>query len=154
MQGRNNNGPETLPCGTPDTTLTSLLRQPSTILWCYRFDKNCVNIDNTELPHDTELPQYPQNWAYIECPDSWPYRRLHWNQSSWSQPPAHSPLRFAVYGTRTKAIIGILSFQIRKLGFWKHTTAFHKSSKTNRNQELKHLTKYYVMEIGRQLASE
>ena len=31
LQGvrRNNNGPETLPCGTPDTTLTSLLRQES-----------------------------------------------------------------------------------------------------------------------------
>ena len=28
---RNNNGPKILPCSTPDTTLTSLLRQPSTI---------------------------------------------------------------------------------------------------------------------------
>ena len=28
---RNNNGPKTLPCGTPETTSTSLFRQPSTI---------------------------------------------------------------------------------------------------------------------------
>ena len=51
---RNNNGPKTLPCGTPDTTLTSLLRQPSTITCCDRFDRNCVNIDRTEPPIYTE----------------------------------------------------------------------------------------------------
>ena len=31
---RNNNGLKTLPCSTPDTTLTSLLQQPSTITCC------------------------------------------------------------------------------------------------------------------------
>ena len=51
---RNNNGPKTLRCGTPDTTLTSLLRQPSTITCCDRFDKNCVNIDRTEPIIPTE----------------------------------------------------------------------------------------------------
>ena len=51
---RNNNGPKTLPCGTPDTTLTSLLRQQSTITCCDRFDRNSVNIDRTEPPIPTE----------------------------------------------------------------------------------------------------
>ena len=40
---RNNNGPKTLSCGTPDTTLTSLLQQSSTIICCDRFDRNCVS---------------------------------------------------------------------------------------------------------------
>ena len=42
----NNNGPETLTCGTPDTTLT--------ITCCDRFDRNRVNIDCTEPPIPTE----------------------------------------------------------------------------------------------------
>ena len=52
---RNNNWPKTLPClRTPDTMLTSLLRQPSTITCCDRFDRNCVNIDKAEPPTPTE----------------------------------------------------------------------------------------------------
>ena len=51
---RNNNGPKTLSSGTPDTTLTSLLLQPSTITCCDRFDRNSVNIDRTEPPIPTE----------------------------------------------------------------------------------------------------
>ena len=46
MYRRNNNMTKTMRCGipdTPDTTLTSLLWQPSTIMWCDRFDRNCVN---------------------------------------------------------------------------------------------------------------
>ena len=53
---RNNNWPKTLPCGTPDTTLTSLLRQPSTITCCDRFDRNCVNRQHrTSNTHRAEL---------------------------------------------------------------------------------------------------
>ena len=48
------NGLKTLPCSTPDTTLTSLLWQPSTITYCDRFDRNCINIDRTEPPIPTE----------------------------------------------------------------------------------------------------
>ena len=59
---RNNNGPKTLPCGTPDTTLTSLLLQPSTITCCDRFDRSCVNIDNTEPPIPTEQSLYRIPW--------------------------------------------------------------------------------------------
>ena len=51
---RNNKGPKTLPCSTPDATLTSLLRQPSTITCCDKFDGNSVNIDRTEPPTPTE----------------------------------------------------------------------------------------------------
>ena len=69
---RNNYGPKTLPCGTPDASLTSLLRQPHhNVLW------NCVNMDNTE-------PQYPQSRAYREFPDCWPYQTHHLNQSARS----------------------------------------------------------------------
>ena len=50
---RNNSGPKTLPYGTPDTS-TSLLQQPSTIMCCDWFDRNCVSIDNTETPIPTE----------------------------------------------------------------------------------------------------
>ena len=42
---RNNNGPKTLPCGTPETTLP---------VYSDRFATNCVNIDKTEPPIPTE----------------------------------------------------------------------------------------------------
>ena len=51
---RDNNEPKTLLCRTPDTTLTSLLRQLSTITFCDRFDRNCVNIDKIETQIPTE----------------------------------------------------------------------------------------------------
>ena len=37
-------GPKTLSCGTPDTTLTSLLRYEYTITCCDWFNRNSVNI--------------------------------------------------------------------------------------------------------------
>ena len=40
-------------------------------------------------------------------------------------------------------ITGTQNFPISKLGCWKHTTAFHKSSKSNRLQTLKHLRQYW-----------
>ena len=61
------------------------------------------------------------------------FQRLHWNQSKRFLPPSHSPMHSAT-GTQT--------FPKSKLGGWKHTTAFHISSKTNRHQALKHLGKY------------
>ena len=58
----NNNGSKTLPCGTPDMMLTSLLLQPSTITCCDRSDRNCVNIDNTEPIIPTEQSLYRIPW--------------------------------------------------------------------------------------------
>ena len=55
---RNNNRPKTLPCSIPETTSTSLLRQPSTITYCDWFDRNCVSIDNTEPPIHREQSMY------------------------------------------------------------------------------------------------
>ena len=52
--GATRTGPKTLYCGTPDTTLTSLLQQPSIITYCDIFDTNYVSIDNTEPPIPTE----------------------------------------------------------------------------------------------------
>ena len=53
---RNNNGTKTHPCSTPDTTLTSLLRQPSTIT-CDRFDKKLCQYSQhgTSNTHRAEL---------------------------------------------------------------------------------------------------
>ena len=51
---------------------------------------------------------------------------------------------FAVYGTQTKGFevfsqTGFHTFQISKLGVWKHAAMFHKSAETNRHQTLKHI---------------
>ena len=77
---RNNNGPKTLPCGTPDTTLTSLLRHPSTKTYCDRLDKKC-----------------PQSWAYREFPDGWPYQKQRRSRSaqSWESICAEVDLRWS-----------------------------------------------------------
>ena len=56
---KHNNGLKTLRCSTPDTTLISLLLQPSTITCCDRFDRT-VSI------WSTQNLQYPQNRAYTE----------------------------------------------------------------------------------------
>ena len=66
LHRRNNNGPKTLPCGTPDITLTSLFRQPSTITCCDRFHRNCVNIDDTEPPTPTEQSFYIENALMVD----------------------------------------------------------------------------------------
>ena len=48
-----------------------------------------------------------------------------------------------------KCITGTQTFPINKLDGWKHTTAFHRSSKTNRHQTLKHLNKQYGCYLNR-----
>ena len=57
-------GPKTLPCCTPDTTSTSLLRHPSTITFYDRFDRNFVSIDNTEPPIPTEQSLQRMPWLF------------------------------------------------------------------------------------------
>ena len=58
----NNREPKTQPCGTPDTTLTSLHRQPTTITFCYPFDRNCDNIDKSKpaIPTEQILQRIPR----------------------------------------------------------------------------------------------
>ena len=46
-------------------------------------------------------------------------------------------------GHAQKCITGTQTFPISKLGGWKHTTAFHTSSNTNRHQALIHLKHYW-----------
>ena len=138
MYRRNNNGPKTLPCGTPDTKLTSLLLQPSTITYCDRFHRNCVNIDNTE-------PSIPTEQSL--------YRITRWlTQSKAALKSSLLPtLQCTLQCMRhaQKCITGIQTFPISKLGGWKQTTAFHKSSEVNRHQALKHLGQHTdIMEIG------
>ena len=54
------------------------------------------------------------------------------------------PLQCTLQCTRhaQKCITGTQTFPISKLGGWKHTTTFHKSSETNRHQTLKHLRQH------------
>ena len=56
-------------------------------------------------------------------------------------PTLQSTLQFM--GHACKYITGTQTFPISKLGGWKHTTAFNKSSKTNKHQALKHLRQYW-----------
>ena len=60
------NVPKTLPCGTPDTTLTSLLLQPSLTMCCDRFDRNSVNIDNAEPIMHTEQSLFIKNSLMVD----------------------------------------------------------------------------------------
>ena len=46
-------------------------------------------------------------------------------------------------GVAQKCITGTQTFPISKLGGWKHTTACHKSSETNRHQTFKNLGQYW-----------
>ena len=55
-------GPKHWPVALLNTTLTSLLLQPSTITWCDRFDRSCVNIDYTEPSIPTEPSLYRIPW--------------------------------------------------------------------------------------------
>ena len=49
---------------------------------------------------------------------------------------------FSVWDTQ-KCITGTQTFLTSKLGGWKHTTAFHKLSQTNRHQTLKHRRQHW-----------
>ena len=120
MYRRNNNGPKTLPCSPPDTTLNSLLQQPSTITCYERFDRNTVNIDRNL--------QYPQSRAYRECQMVDPIKgctevNLH---NTSLLPTLQCTLQCK--GHAEKCITGTQTFPISKLGGWKHTIPFRKSS--------------------------
>ena len=65
------------------------------------------------------------------------------SQSARSEPPAHSPMHYAVYGTRTEVHHRYPDLSDKQTGWLEDTTAFHKSSKTNRHQALKHLRQYW-----------
>ena len=128
---RNNNGTKTLPCVTPET-LTSLLRQPSTITCCDRFDI-AVSI------YTTQNLQYPQNRSYTETLMVDPIKGCA--EINLYDPSLLPTLQCTLQCMRhaQKSIIGTQTFPVSKLGGWKHTTAFHKSSQANRHQVLKHL---------------
>ena len=61
-------GQKTLLCDIPDTTLTSLLRQPSTITCCDRLDINFVNVNDTEptMPTEQSLSIMPPSMAALK----------------------------------------------------------------------------------------
>ena len=128
---RNNNGPKTLPCGTPDTMLISVLRQPSTITCCDRFNRNCqYRQDRTSNTHRAKLIENAQMVDPIKvCTEV----NLH---DPSLLPTLQCTLQCMGHPCQSR------TFPLNKLGGWKHTTAVHKSSKTNRHQALKHLRQY------------
>ena len=131
---RKNNGTKTLPCGTPDTTLTSLLLQPSTITCCDRFDRSYVNIDNTEPQILTEQSLYRINrWLTL----SKAALKSICTILASCMPTLQCTLQCMRH--TQKCITVTQTCPLSKLGGWKHTTAFHKSSEANRHQALKHL---------------
>ena len=127
MYRRNNNGPKTLPCYTPDTTLTSLLRQPSTIMCFDRFYRNKLCQYRSSNTHRAELIE---NALMVDPITGFTELNLH-------DPSLLSTLQ--CMGQAQNCITGPQTFPISKLGGWKHTITFHKSSRTNRHQALNHL---------------
>ena len=123
----NNNGIKTLTCGTPETTLTSLLRQPSTIRCCDPFDRNCQYTQHrTSNTHRAELIENALMVDHMKgCTEIY----LH-------DPSLLSTLQCTLHctGQSQNCITGTQTFSISKLGVWKHTTVFHKSSKTNQHK--------------------
>ena len=123
---RNNNGPKTLPCGTPDTTLKSLLRPPSTITCCDRFDLSWVwsiislvyqyRQDRISNTHRAELIENAQMVDSIKgC-----------IEVNLQDPSLRPTLQCTLQcmGHEQKCITGTKTFLISELGGWKHTTTF------------------------------
>ena len=114
---KNNNGPKTLPCGTPDMTLTSLHLQPSTITYCDRFDELCqCRQHRNSYVHRTELTQNSLMVDPIKgCTEI--------NLYDPSLMPTLQCTLQCMQHTQ-KCITGTLTFPMSKLGGWKHTTAY------------------------------
>ena len=134
----NNNEPKTLPCGTPETTSTSLLRQPSTITCCDRFDRNYVSIDNTEHAN-TKRAEAIENALMVNHIKGCTLINLH---DPSLLPTLQCTLQCMEHAQ--KCITGTETFPISQLGGGKHTIAFNKSSKTNRYPVLKHLRQILI----------
>ena len=104
----------TLPCSTPDTVLTSLLLQPSTITCCDRFDRNCQY--RQHINSNT-----PQNRACREIPDGWPIKGCaEINVYYPSFLPTLQCTLQCVWHAQI-CIRGTQTFPISKLGGWKHS---------------------------------
>ena len=140
--GGYNNGPKTLPCGAPDTTLTSLLRQPFTITWCDRFDRNCVNIDSTGPPLPTEQSLYIT--LMVD-----PFKGSTEINQQDNSPLANLPCTLQCMGHAQKCITGIQTFPIgnRVVG----STPQHSINRPRRTDTRNSNTidNTNVMEIGR-----
>ena len=115
--------------------LLLLLRQPSIITCCDRFDRNCVSIDNTDPPKPTEHILYSMPYWLTVSKAA---------MKSICTILASCPLSNALCSVLDKhnsASLVSQTFPIGNLGGWKHTTEFHKSSKTNGHPTFKHLRK-------------
>ena len=105
----NNNVSETQSCGTPDPTLTNLLYQPSTITCCDRFDRNCVNIINTEPPTPTK--QHIENSIMVDPMKGCAEINLH---DPSLLPTFECTLQYMEHAK--KCITGTQTFPVSKLG--------------------------------------
>ena len=138
----NNNGHKTLPCSTSDTTLTSLLQQPSTMMCCDWFVLwsvlSCLNCQyRQDRTSNTHRAEFIENTQMVDPIKGCTEINLH---DASLLPPLQCTLQ--CMGHARKCITGSQTFPISKLSGWKHTTAFYKSSKMNRHQALKHLRQY------------
>ena len=122
MCRRDNNRPKTLPCGTPDTMLTSLLQQPSTITCCNQFYRNCQY--RQHRTSNTQRAELTENALMVDPIKGCTEINQHY-------PSLLPTLRCTLQCMRhaQKCITGTQTFPISKLGDWKHSTAFHKLSK-------------------------
>ena len=121
-------GQKTVPCDKPDTAISSLLRQPSTIACCDRFDRNCVMQDKqhrTSNTHSAEL--IGNSWLTLsKAAQKSIHRNLHYIQR-------------CIHGTHPIRITGTLpDLSSKKIRLWNHTTKLYNSSEMNRHQMLEH----------------
>ena len=144
----NNNGPKILPSDNPNTTFTSLLRQPSTIMCCDQFHRNCVSIDNREPPIPTR-----QSLKIIP----WWLTLSKAVLKSICMILACFPLSnelCRVWGYTQQFIAGTQTFPISKLCGLIHTTVFHKYSEQTDIRFSNTLDNSDVMGIGRLLTTD
>ena len=140
---RNNNGPKTLPCSTPDTTLTRLLRQPSTITCCDRFDRNCQTVKQ-DITSNTHRAELIENAQLVDPIKSFTEVNLH-------DPSLLPTLQCTLQctGHTQKCITDTQTFPISKLISWKDTLRSINRPRRTDTRRSNTLNNTYVMEIGR-----
>ena len=119
------------------TLISRLLKQPSTTPCGDWLEKNCVKTDSTGPPIPSEqslqiippmltLPIAALKSIYICSPGSLPTRKC---------------IVWSVRHTQ-KSITSAEAIHVTKHGDLKHSSMFHKPTKSNRQQSLKHLWQY------------
>lgn len=135
----------TLPRGTSDTTLSSLLRLLFTTTYCDRL-VNCQNRKHKTA--DAHRASLKDNYMMVDAIQS--CTEVMWTILA-CYPLANALCKVSdKHKSSLQVPRALLSYKRRfigKLGGWKHTFAFHESFKSNRHQALEHHRQYNVMGI-------